>query len=60
VLRKSVYMAPGVDNVEGATRVVQILEEEDAALNLQWRLRIEPAQVRGLTPSASTRVTGVT
>lgn len=32
------------DNLEAATKVVEILEEEDAALNHQWKLRIERAQ----------------
>jgi hypothetical protein len=32
------------DNLEAATRVVQILEQEDAAFSQQWKLRIERAQ----------------
>jgi hypothetical protein len=39
-----VLCALNKDNLEAATRVVQILEEEDAALNQQWKLRIERAQ----------------
>jgi DNA invertase Pin-like site-specific DNA recombinase len=32
------------DNLEAATKVVEILEEEDAVLNQQWKLRIERAR----------------
>jgi len=39
-----VLCALNKDNLEAATRVVQILEEEDAALNQQWKLRIARAQ----------------
>src|SRR5580692_9042949 len=39
-----VLRALNKDNLEAATRVVQILEEEDAALNQQWKLRIERSQ----------------
>jgi hypothetical protein len=39
-----VLRALNKDNLEAATKVVEILEQEDAALNQQWKLRIERAQ----------------